>query len=275
LIFFWLNNLDLLGEVCVPVLMCRPVFFNVNYTINPWMQGQLGKVNQLLALEQWEKLFDSISRVTAVYLIPAAAEVPDLVFTANAGAIFKHTAILSRFRFPQRQPEESFFKIWFESKGFTVCQPTNKFEGEGDLLKDSQGRFWLGTGFRTDSETAQELSEIFKKPINKLELVDPRWYHLDTCFCPLSGGELLWWPAAFSQNSQELIRSCFDRTIETSFEDAESFACNAVCIDHHIFVPKSPETELKLNNFGYKVNSFELGEFQKSGGSAKCLTLQF
>lgn len=259
----------------MPVLMCRPTYFNVSYEINPWMKEQIGKVNYISALRQWDLLVESISKHTTVYLLNGELGIPDLVFTANAGSIFKNTVVLSRFKYHQRQLEEPVFRQWFESKGYIVVQPTHNFEGDGDLLRDSVGRVWLGTGFRTDSNASTEIEKITNQKITELELVDPRWYHLDTCFCPLPNGELVWYPGAFSINSQTLIKESFNKTIEVSLKDAEAFACNAVCIKDQIFMPHAANAQHKLNILGYNVNAFDLGEFQKSGGSAKCLTLQF
>lgn len=257
------------------ILMCRPNYFDVSYDINPWMENQIGKVRYSDAAVQWEALLNEISKHTIVYLLEAEQGVPDLVFTANAGIIYKNTAILSRFRHPQRQPEETIFRKWFERKGYTVVQPQNYFEGAGDLLTDSQGRHWLGYGFRTDSVASSELEKIFEGEIITLELVDPRWYHLDTCFCPLTNGELLWYPGAFSDLSQEMVRERFEIIVEVDQQEAESFACNAVCIKNQIFMPPVASVQNELNILGYNTKMFELGEFQKSGGSAKCLTLQF
>jgi N-dimethylarginine dimethylaminohydrolase len=197
------------------------------------------------------------------------------VFTANAGVVVKNTAVLSRFKYPQRRQEEPVYQSWFESKGYQVVQPRHYFEGAGDLLDDSQGRYWLGSGFRTDAAVKPELEMILQQEVNLLELVYPHWYHLDTCFCPLSNGELLWYPKAFSESSQRLIRNSFDRSVEVDDQDAESFACNAVCIGREIFMSLAPTTQEKLNILGYNTTAFELSEFQKSGGSAKCLTLRF
>lgn len=255
--------------------MCRPDYFSVDYEINPWMKQQIGKVDYKKSVQQWLVLLHEISKHTSVYLLESKPQVPDLVFTANAGVIYKNTAVLSRFKFPQRQPEESIFRSWFESKGYDVVQTENYFEGAGDLLKDSLGRHWLGHGFRSDSAVKDELEKILEQEVTELELVNPHWYHLDTCFCPLSNGELLWYPDAFSERSQEIVRKSFSVTIDVDYNDARAFACNAVCINKEIFMPVAPSAQNKLNMLGYKTNAFELGEFQKSGGSAKCLTLQF
>lgn len=254
--------------------MCRPTYFNVLYNINPWMEGQLSKVDKFKAAMQWGNLVEAISKVAIVRLIEPVDRLPDLVFTANAGFIKEKTVILSNFAATERFNEEGLFCSWFENNNYNVIQPKNKYEGAGDHLVDSNDRHWLGTGFRTNKAVANELDNILQTNVNVLELIDPRWYHLDTCFCPLSNGEILWYPEAFSIKSQNLIRTFFDHSIEVNEEDAKSFACNTVCINNDIFIPQNTSTTAALENIGYKVHEFDMSEFLKSGGAVKCLTLE-
>lgn len=255
------------------VLMCRPLHFDVTYDINPWMSGQIGNVDKLTAITQWYLLMDWISRVSVVKIIDGVKDLPDLVFTANAGFIHGKTAILSKFSKPERQPEEQVFAEWFKLNGFNVEQPQNDYEGEGDHLVDSNGRHWVGTGFRTSKLVKPELEKILGKEVNTLELIDPRWYHLDTCFCPLPNGEVMWYPKAFTKESQALIGKSFSKGIELFEEDALAFACNAVCIGKDIFLPANKDASGSLKKFGYITHEVDLSEFLKAGGAAKCLVL--
>lgn len=255
------------------VLMCRPFHFDVTYDINPWMENQIGQVDKVKAIAQWYSLMDAISRVVPIKIIDGVADLPDLVFTANAGLVYNQTVILSKFSKSQRQPEELHFKKWFEHNNYSVVQPINYYEGEGDHLIDSQGRHWVGTGFRTVREATAELDQLLNVKVNSLELADPRWYHLDTCFCPLPNGELLWYPGAFTKQSQKLIKKLFNKKIAISESDALAFSCNAVCIGQHIFLPQNTEVTNMLKTLGYIVREFDLSEFLKAGGAAKCLVL--
>jgi N-dimethylarginine dimethylaminohydrolase len=202
---------------------------------------------------------------------------PDLVFTANAGAVAGRRAVPSRFRYPERQREEAHFEGWFRDHGYDVVtlDPDLYFEGAGDLLGFSDG--WFG-GYRqrSDIRAFPILSEIFHREILPLELVDGRFYHLDTCFCPLSGGGLLYYPAAFDHYAQSAIaeRISDDRRLAVPEEEALKFACNAVCVGKHVVLPSGcPETMKWLDACGYQPHEVPLDEFMKSGGSAKCLTL--
>lgn len=256
------------------LLMCPPIHFNVDYDINPWMSEQIGKVDNHKALVQWQTLFNALKKVAQVIILPAEIHMPDLVFTANAGTIVGNSAILSRFRHPERRPEEAVFRRWFEDRGYTVEQPKHDYEGEGDHLVDSEGRHWVGWGWRTGYLAPAEVGAMIEKDINVLWLADERWYHLDTCFCPVGPDEILWYPNAFLPKSRELIRNSFKISVEVSEEEALDFCCNAVVIDKDIFMPKSPNTAHALLHLGYNVHEFDLSEFIKSGGAAKCLVLK-
>lgn len=255
------------------VLMCSPDYFGVTYDINPWMSDNIGQVDHAKAMEQWLKLKHSISKVADVKVMDGVEGLPDLVFTANAGIVSHDVALISTFYKEQRQPEEIVFRDYFKKHGYITLRINNSYEGEGDHLVDKFDRHWLGTGFRTSKEAAENIHRIFWAKINALELVDPRWYHLDTCFAPLPNGELLWYPDAFSIKSQKLIRESFKHTIDISLEDALAFSCNSVCIDNHIFIPKNIDVSTKLRQHGYNVEEFDLSEFMKAGGAAKCLVL--
>lgn len=256
------------------LLMCYPEYFGVTYDINPWMSNNIGYVDVELAKAQWNKLYNAVSTMAKVKVLDGIPELPDLVFTANAGVVKKNIAVVSKFSKKERRPEETHFSKWFMDNDFFVLNTKSSYEGEGDHLVDRWGRNWVGTGFRTHISSMFELATIFMTPMRALTLVDPRWYHLDTCFCPLPKGELLWYPGAFSEVSKKQIMSAFDHRIAISEQDALAFACNSVCIGHDIFIPKNVDVSPQLEVLGYKVHEFELSEFMKAGGAAKCLVLK-
>lgn len=253
--------------------MCAPTYFGVEYEINPWMSNQINRVNKQKAIVQWNNLYDIVKQFARVDLLYGVPNLPDLVFTANAGFVQKDSVILSKFAKPQRQPETEYFNNYFEENYYSIYRTTYDYEGEGDHLVDSKGRHWVGSGFRTDKNVQQELNSILKLEVNVVELVDPRWYHLDTCFCPLPNGELLWYPKAFTLESQEKIDKAFKVKIPISEQDALAFACNSVCLGNNVILPKNSQVSTELNGLGYRTFDVDLSEFLKSGGAAKCLVL--
>jgi N-dimethylarginine dimethylaminohydrolase len=253
--------------------MCSPEYFGVTYDINPWMSSNIGLVDRDKAQTQWTVLHDALKRVADVVVMPGLPDLPDLVFTANAGIVKNNVAVVSLFYKQQRQPEEEHFEKWFCDNNYITTKLKNSYEGEGDHLVDKWGRHWIGTGFRSTTQASLELGDLFKVHINTLELIDPRWYHLDTCFCPLPNGELLWYPMAFSEKSQKTVRQSFAHLISISEQDALAFACNTVCVGNNIFMPKNRDVSDGLKTLGYNVQEFDLSEFLKAGGAAKCLVL--
>ncbi|BAU09821.1 hypothetical protein LEP3755_02960 [Leptolyngbya sp. NIES-3755] len=262
------------------ILMCAPDHYDVDYVINPWMEGNIHKSSRDRAVEQWQGLHQLIKQHAIVDLVTPEKGVPDMVFTANAGLVLGDTAVLSRFYHKERQGEEPYFKAWFENNGFTVHElpPELPFEGAGDALFDREGRWlWAGYGFRSELDSHPYLAKWLDVEVLSLRLMDDRFYHLDTCFCPLKDGYLLYYPPAFDAYSNRLIemRVPAEKRIAIAEPDAVNFACNAVNIDHIVIMNKaSKELKQQLANAGFEVLETPLTEFLKAGGAAKCLTLR-
>jgi N-dimethylarginine dimethylaminohydrolase len=260
------------------VLVCPPDYYRIAYEINTWMHLEVA-VDPVLGRVQWDNLMAILEKECEATLerMAPVPEVPDLVFTANAAAIVGNTAILSRFRHPERQPEEDYNARWFLTHGFQVERLPEGlyFEGAGDLLGFNSLKFG-GYRQRTDIRAYEQISRIMNCEIMPVELVDSRFYHLDTCFCPLPGGELLWFPPAFDDYGQAVISEHVARPRRLAVEEEEAvrFACNAVSIGKHVVLPEGcPRTMLMLKEHGYTTHAVNLSEFIKAGGAAKCLTL--
>ncbi len=262
-------------------LMCPPDKFEVSYVINPWMQDYVGKISKEVAVRQWNGLAEKLSKIANISLIPQIEGFPDMVFTANAGSVFKNKEfVLSNFKFNERKGEEFFFHKWFENNGYEVKEMPSfiEFEGDGDCLRSKDGVVWLGTGFRTSKDSLDHIFELSGKVfhVEKLELVNPNFYHLDTCFCPLSGGEVIYFPEAFSASSNLKIKHRFGKKlIEVEAIDANNFACNAINVCGDLILNKASEgLKRTLKKLNYNVIETDLTEFMKSGGSSKCLVLE-
>ena len=225
-------------------------------------------------------LRDEIARGAEVVLLEPKRGLPDLVFTANAGFVYGKRAVPSHFMPKERRPEEPALKAWFAERGFDVRKlPDNvAFEGAGDALIDRGGPWvWTGYGFRTEIEAHDYLREWFDLEVISIRLVDPRFYHIDTCLCPLEGGYLLYHPPAFDAASRAEIerRVPPDKRIPVSVENAGHFACNAVNVGDHVFMKHTqPALVEAMEEKGFRVVQVGLSEFLKAGGSAKCLTLK-
>ncbi|MDY7021510.1 MAG: TIGR00300 family protein [Cyanobacteriota bacterium] len=261
-------------------LMCSPDHYDVDYVINPWMEGNIHKSSRDRSVEQWQKLYHILKDNAIVELVKPEKGWPDMVFTANAGLVLDKTVVLSRFFHKERQGEEPYFKAWFEDQGFTVYELPKDlpFEGAGDALFDREGRYlWAGYGFRSELDSHPLIAEWLNIEVVSLRLMDERFYHLDTCFCPLTGGYLLYYPPAFDAYSNRIIemRVPPEKRIAIEEPDAVNFACNAVNINQTVVMNKvSDNLKARLAEAGFNLIETPLTEFLKAGGAAKCLTLR-
>ena len=264
----------------IRILMCAPDHYDVDYVINPWMEGNIHKSSRDKAVEQWSKLNFVLNDIAKVDLVEGQPGVPDMVFTANAGLVLGDNAVLSRFYHPERQGEEPYFKKWFEDNGFNVFELPQDlpFEGAGDALLDREGRWlWAGYGFRSELDSHPYIAKWLDIEVLSLRLIDDRFYHLDTCFCPLSGGYLLYYPGAFDSYSNHIIegRVPAEKRIAIAEADAINFACNSVNVGQKVVMNKASDSlKQRLGDAGFEVIETPLTEFLKAGGAAKCLTLR-
>ncbi len=262
------------------ILMCPPDYFSVEHVLNPWMAGNESLLDFDLARRQWDHLHDALARVADIELLDPQPGLPDLVFTANAGFVCGARVVPSHFMPHERRPEEAYIKRWLAEREFRLCVLPDDigFEGAGDCLIDRGGSWlWTGFGFRTEIEAHAFLADWFTREVVSIRLTDARFYHIDTCLCPLSGGYLLYYPDAFDTDSIGEIERRIppERRIAVTAEDAANFACNAVNVNEHVFLHDcSPELEDRLSRLGFELHRIALTEFLKSGGSAKCLTLR-
>jgi N-dimethylarginine dimethylaminohydrolase len=256
--------------------MCPPDFYGIEYEINPWMSRSRSS-DSSLAQAQWHALHDLLVQLGAdVRLMPPEKGLPDLVFTANAGLICGKTAFLPRFRHAARQGETPHDERWFREAGFEIVEMPGEwaFEGAGDALFCGHTLF-AGYLIRSDAGGLQWLAAKIGCRVIPLQLVDQHYYHLDTCFCPLSPDEAIYYPPAFDEYAQAALKEHVPELISVSDSEAARFACNAVVVNKHVVLNTGcPQLEQALNQRGYATYHTELGEFIKAGGSAKCLTLR-
>jgi N-dimethylarginine dimethylaminohydrolase len=256
--------------------MCSPDYFSIEYEINPWMNVQVGS-NAELSRRQWHDLYQTLSELGAeIDLLAPVPGLPDLVFTANAGLVFRDLFLPSRFRFGVRQGETAHFEAWARGRGFTIVPLPEgmNFEGAGDALFCGEALF-AGYRFRSDVRSHQWVGERLRVPVLPMELVDPRFYHLDTCFCPLAPDVAIYYPGAFDQYGRSVLSDRVERLVEVSPEEAIWFSCNAVVVGRTVILNQgAPKLAATLQDLGFTVRPLEFSEFIKSGGSAKCLTLR-
>jgi len=258
------------------ILMCPPDYYGIEYEINPWMSRSRGSTPER-ARQQWQALHDTLRGLgVVVELLEPRPGLPDLVFTANAGLVFGQQFFASRFRHEVRARESPYFEAWFAAHGFTVQHlPGNVyFEGAGDALFCG-GTLFAGYRIRSDVRGHQYLAKVMGKQVLPLELINPRFYHLDTCFCPLAPGEAIYYPPAFDGYGRKVLQRQIPRLLVVNDAEALRFGCNAVVVGKTVVTNTGcDELAAGLRAWGYEPVAVELDEFLKAGGSAKCLTLR-
>ena len=256
-------------------LLCNPHHFDVVYEINAWM-SVTQRPDRQKAHRQWTALHHTLIRlgVWVEYATPLQTQ-PDMTFTANAGLVRGKKAVLSNFRYKERQGEAPGFEAWFLANGYEVVKlSSGSFEGEGDALYAGDTLFG-GFGFRTDRAVYAELEAALGHTKTVIcEMINPRFYHLDTCFCPLNASKGFFYPAAFTPETAALMRNEME-LFEVPEEEAMRFACNSVVLEREVVIPAGcPKTMDFIRACGYEPYPVEIDEYFRAGGAAKCLVLK-
>jgi ornithine aminotransferase len=278
------------GSTTAHLMMSAPDFFEVSYRINPWMDPATWSVaaDRLArdARNGWAELKRTYESLGAhIHVQRPVRGLPDMVFTANAAVVLDRKVMLARFLCPERQGEEAHNRAFFEELRAcgmvdTIAAPPEGlyFEGAGDAIWDrTRGVLWTGYGQRSSRDMQYVLAETYGVPTVALELVDPRFYHLDTCFCVLPRGEILWFKPALAPASQALVEDLAGRAklIEASEEDAHHLAVNSVSLGNDVVLcHASDRLRAQLRERGYIPHVVSLDSFNRSGGAAYCLTLR-
>lgn len=254
-------------------LMCSPTHFEVTYAINAWMTAGIA-VDTELAVAQWRILRDVYRSLghTVDELTPVAG-LPDMVFAANGAFVVDGRAVGSRFAHPERAAEAPAHAAWLEANGFgEVLATAHVHEGEGDLAIVG-GTVLAGTGFRTQHGAHLEIQERLGRPVISLQLVDPRFYHLDTALFVLDETNIAYFPGAFSIGSQAVLQRLFPDAVVATEADALVLGLNSVSDGRNVVLPVAATgLAAQLRERGFVPVPVDLSELLKGGGGPKCCT---
>ena len=254
--------------------MTAPTFFAVEYAINPWMDTSTA-VDTHVAMNQWEALRQTYKELGhTVELVEPVAGLPDMVYAANGGLLVNGKAVVARFAYPQRAGESLAYAEWMARHGFDPAETRHINEGQGDLLV--VGSIVLaGYGFRTERQAHAEIAAHVQMPVVSLELVDPRFYHLDTALAVLDDTTIAYYPPAFSEESRARLLELFPDAIEVASADAYVLGLNAVSDGLNVVLPAAATGFAEqLREAGFRPVGVDLSELLKGGGSVKCCTLE-
>ena len=256
------------------VLMCSPKFFTVVYRINPWMDPEL-PTDTALAVAQWQTLYDTyIGLGFDVHLIDPIDGLPDMVYAANGGFVIDNIAYGANFTYPERQPEGPAYMHWFRENDFDVRVPAEVNEGEGDFLLVGDV-ILAGTGFRSASNSHEELASIYGRRVITLNLVNPNFYHLDTAVAVLDDTNIAYLPSAFDKPSLEILRERYPDAVIATEEDASILGLNSYSDGYNVVIAaRAKDFERELRARGYNPIGVDLSELLLGGGGVKCCTLE-
>ena len=258
------------------MLMCPPDHYGIHYEINRWMHKDI-PADPLRAIRQWRSLRAAVADLPGVAVVEVApvAGLPDMVFTANGGLHVDHRVVVGTFRYPERRGETSHFRDWFVDRGWEVVHPPGEryLEGAGDVVRTPYG--WIaGYPQRSSPEAHRWLEEVVGEPVLSVELVDPRFYHLDTCLVVLGAESAAYAPDAFDPYGRRVLAARFSDLIAVERDEAERFGCNLVAWGGHAVVPAgTPRLQAALRERGWNLTEVVVDEYIKSGGAARCLVL--
>ena len=288
------------------VLMGDPAHFKVVGGANPHTRDKYGRkksVDRALAIRQWGAMRETLLGLgLAVEVIPPDPAHPGLVYPANAGFRNGDVFVLSNLT-PTRAGEKPAYRAAVTRRGLRCAEIRSRFEGEADLFP--AGNAWLFThgriqrqrfvprfgwppwkrvyGFRSQPEALTEIDAIrpLGRPVRKVELVDERYYHGDTCLCSFGPGRthLLAYPPALHPDSLGELRQHFGtRLVEIGDADAAIYAANSFAADVAgepvLVMPLgvSPGLAGAVRATGTRLVEADVSEFhKKGGGSVKCM----
>ena len=271
------------------LIMCPPIFFDVIHLgSNPYMTGH-PPVNKKKANYQWMNLVSILKKYGCkINLIKPRKNLPDMVFSANSGFILDKTFFPSNFKYIYRRKERQYYIRYFKRLGYTIKYINGIFEGGGDVIYNPiQNHLWIGYGQRTNMRAAMNFKRQIshkKKNVCLLELIDPYFYHLDTCLLSFGDKYALYYPDAFSTKSKQKLLKYFkpSHLIAVTRKEALNFVCNGIEIPDinkkykGILISNKFSSRLKkkIKKLNYSCIDCSMSEFIKSGGSCACCILE-
>jgi N-dimethylarginine dimethylaminohydrolase len=277
------------------VLMCRPTYFEVIDVKNVHMESQTGKVDKHAAMQEWEGLKSAYEELVKtqlldnVWVIEGAPGCEDMVFAANQSFPWlteegRKVVVMSKMFHESRKREVPYFEDFYKVQGYEIIHlhKTSNFEGMGDTIPHPGKRLlYGGYGHRSTQNAYEELTTVLKVPVVALQLPDPRFYHLDTCFVPLDENEVMLCREAFTEEGLSAISKLFEKVHIIPVDEASAyFSLNAHVLHDDatnrkvaFLHPGSKETVKLLRSLQFEVHEISTHEFMKSGGSVFCMKM--
>lgn len=234
---------------------------------------------------------------TIAYTIPTPSNtmgLPDIVFTANAGLCLPRlptpTILLPYMKYPQRKEELPYLKQIYKELGLHMIPfpggPDAPFEGQAELKWFHGGtKAVCGYGHRSTKKSFEIAKKLFEELYTKHHLAPPellvlplasdQYYHLDVAMLEFSDTDCIVHKRAFSNKSIGKLKAFLGAEHVQVIDTEDSFCLNAV-VDGAYLITHQLEPSLKKElekRTGKAIRMTDTSEFERSGGSVRCMTL--
>jgi len=272
----------------------RPDTFKISSKLvdqNPYTDLD-DKPNTKAAQKQHKTLTQHLTN-NANYVInsPATVNIPDMTFIASAGLSLPNlpepVVILPWMKYPQRRKELPYIKdIFNELRVKTVEFPGSSkapFEGVSEAKWFDNGNLLvMGYGFRSTKETTQIMRKLLSEIYQAYGLAPPKvlafplqsfsYYHLDVAMLELQPLTCIIHTKAIRQKDVQRLQA---EAINVHLIDTDdAFCLNSIVDGPNLLTHtlNNPELKTYLEDLSGKiVVELDTSEFEKAGGSVRCL----
>lgn len=262
------------------------------FSILPIQDGQnnyidvQADVNSKKALTQHTALEKSFKAMITYTIETPTKPLPDVVFIANGGLCLplpKPTILLPNMKYSQRKEELPYLKAIYKDLGIDTMEfPGNEpFEGQAELKWFHNGtKAICGYGFRSTKKTFDTINTLFKKLFKEqpellvVHLKSADYYHLDVAMLEFDN-KCVVHKRAFSDESVKRMREFLGKDNVFIIDTKDSFCLNAVVDGDRLITHmlNKEDREFLEGVTKKKIHMVDTSEFEKSGGSVRCMTL--
>lgn len=284
-----------LMQINKTVLMSGVDYFSAAEAINPYM-AKNDQIDIDRARQEHTAIRDALEDAgVKTIAVPPPKNCQDGVYTANWALIRGNKAVMARLP-NARKGEEAYAATVLQDLGKEVVFVPEglRFSGQGDALP--VGNYLIcGNGYRSDIAAQAFAADTLGYERIQLQTIPERrffglgkpvvnkdsgwpdsfFYDIDLAVSVLRDDLIAWCPAAFTKESQAIVRDLPLQKIEVSLTEAkQAFACNLVSTGETVIMSgTAPELRAAIEAHGLKTITPEITELVKGGGYIRCTTL--
>jgi N-dimethylarginine dimethylaminohydrolase len=256
------------------VLMCRPDYFEIAYSINPWMDTH-HQPDALILEREYDALIEAHEATgRKIHFLDPVAGLPDMTYTANQALVRGKKAVLGNLP-PQRAPETGHTRRWLEANGFEVVDCPYRFSGQGDAVPTGTGAVIKGREWRSDPRSDDFVRDFLGYEVIPIHTVSDRWYDDDLVVGAIRPGLIAVCLDALDSDSQARLKDRSDlELIPVSLKEAEHYALNLVSDGTTVMLAEgTPNLASELQRRGLQVVTRNISQLKLGGGGIRCTTL--